>query len=315
MWAARTPVMRVKDVMVYPVKSCCGISCGTKGALVERTGLRYDRQWMVIGEKTGKMITQRKHPALALVKTEIPAEVLCSADPSVLEDQCLTVWAEGNGRAEIPLCEASGRDTPKTKRRAKVWEFETEDAMDEGEEAAMFFSNILNLKARLVRFPRGARRPTEVEFAPQDATHFSDGYPFLVAVQESLDAVNEELSSKGHPSVQMDRFRPNVVILSGAAAFEEDRWAGLATSSGCEFALVKPCSRCTVVSVDPATGERAGREPLSAVKNIHSGKVAGYHRKEWDAAPFFGWNCVVGDESVGRVVSAGEEARATLRVT
>ena len=54
---------------------------------------------------------------------------------------------------------------------------------------------------------------------------------------------------------------------------------------------------------------------MSAVKNIHSGKVAGYHRKEWDAAPFFGWNCVVGDESVGRVVSAGEEARATLRVT
>ena len=73
---------------------------------------------------------------------------------------------------------------------------------------------------------------------------------------------------------------------------------------------MKPCSRCKVVTVDQGKGEVPdGKEPLAALKKIHSGKVAGYQRKAWDRVPFFGWNCVTAEEMVGRVVCVGEEVR------
>ena len=49
----------------------------------------------------------------------------------------------------------------------------------------------------------------------------------------------------------MSRFRPNIVV-SGCEAFAEDTWKKIAIN-GIEFDVSKPCSRCVIPTIDPAT--------------------------------------------------------------
>jgi uncharacterized protein YcbX len=83
-------------------------------------------------------------------------------------------------------------------------------------------------------------------------TAFADGFPFLLANEASLAALNSHMAAKGEPALPINRFRPNFVV-SGAAPFEEDRWSSLAigdpsASQDCLVAFdnVKPCDRCKV---------------------------------------------------------------------
>ncbi|WP_010121911.1 MOSC domain-containing protein, partial [Burkholderia oklahomensis] len=72
----------ISDLFVYPIKSCAGIATVRAQLLV--TGLEYDRNWMVT-DPTGAMITQRTHPKLALVRTEIGERDLVVAAPGMPE--------------------------------------------------------------------------------------------------------------------------------------------------------------------------------------------------------------------------------------
>jgi uncharacterized protein YcbX len=53
----------------------------------------------------------------------------------------------------------------------------------------------------------------------------------------------------------MKRFRPNLVV-QGNVAFEEDNWKKIRIGEVI-FRLVKPCSRCSIPSIDPQTAERS----------------------------------------------------------
>jgi uncharacterized protein YcbX len=90
---------------------------------------------------------------------------------------------------------------------------------------------------------------------------FSDGYPVLVLSEASLAGLNEKLQDGGHAAVGMARFRPNIVIgdapgASELAPHDEDRLdlLQIATEQGLvQLKPVKPCSRCPIPNVDPAT--------------------------------------------------------------
>ena len=77
----------------------------------------------------------------------------------------------------------------------------------------------------------------------------------------------------------MDRFRPNLVV-TGCPPHGEDRWREIAIG-GLPFVVAKPCARCTITTVDQATGAR-GAEPLAT--------LAGYRRR--DGKVLFGQNLV-----------------------
>jgi uncharacterized protein YcbX len=63
--------------------------------------------------------------------------------------------------------------------------------------------------------------------------------------------------------MEMDRFRPNVVV-TGCNAHEEDFWSRV-TIGGIPMTGVKPCPRCVATTVDPETGVR-GSEPLATLE-------------------------------------------------
>jgi len=201
-----------------------------------------------------------------------------------------------------------------------VWEYEG-PAADAGDEAARWFSDFLGLPGcRLCRHVDAAGpRPCEAEFAPGAVTAFSDGFPFLLANEASLDDLNARLAAGGDPPVTMERFRANVVVApaggAGAVAgagYAEDGWARVVVGAGAEFELVKPCSRCTVPQVDPETGE-TGPQPSAALRQTRKGSQLplGSGRRGWGNKLFFGWNCVTGDE--GAVLAVGDPVRVVPR--
>src|SRR5690606_27102370 len=223
----------VSSLFIYPIKSCAGISVID---LHYRAGkLVGDRQYMVVDEE-GRGLTQRTCPRLALVK------------PTGASDGSVIV--HGNGLPSFPI-------PPPTERRVRVrlWEYDDE-AVDMGDEAARWFSEILERECRLVMFAPEKSRPISQKHTSLAAeAQFTDGYPVLLATVESLSELNRRLTIP----VPMNRFRPNVV-LRACAAFAEDDWR-LVRLPRLTLHVVKPCERCIVTTIDQDTLERS-KEPL-----------------------------------------------------
>src|ERR671920_2185112 len=70
----------LSGLYVYPIKSCAGISL--QSAELCATGLCHDRRWMLVDE-TGKFMSQRAHPRMALISTHLSAEYLTVAAPGM----------------------------------------------------------------------------------------------------------------------------------------------------------------------------------------------------------------------------------------
>ena len=262
----------VSELSIYPVKSLRGLSLPR--AEVDRFGLRGDRRWMVV-DANGRYLTQREQARMSLIQ----------AEPL---DDGLRLGAPGMGELTIRLAP----DLPR--RQVTVWDDRVE-AEDAGDAAAAWLSDFLGIDCRLVHFPDDALRPVDPRYAQAgDVTAFSDGFPLLLITQASLDDLNSRLEQP----VPMRRFRPNLVI-DGSEPYAEDQWKRLRIGD-LTFRVVKPCSRCVIPTIDPATGERhPDAEPLRT--------LASYRMR--DNKIYFGQNVIPDGEgalAVGQVVEVIE---------
>jgi uncharacterized protein YcbX len=231
----------VSSLIYYPIKACRGHE--VNASLVERMGLRHDRRMMVVTEK-GRFLTQREHPRLALV---LPA----------IKDHILTLSAPNYDSISLPI------QTTGTPWAVDIWKSKGVQSIDQGEEAAAWFSDWLGTSVRLVHFADGYKRVVNEKYAvnPDDHTGFADGYPILLTSEEGL----QDLNSRLERPVPMNRFRPNVVV-KGCKPFEEDTWNRIRIGD-VNLAIVKPCARCVVTTIDKDTLERS-REPLKALSRF-----------------------------------------------
>lgn len=229
--------MHLADLLVYPVKSAAGMSV-TEWPVTAQ-GLHLDRSFMVVDAQSGEFLTQRQLPAMALIR------------PSLADDQ-LHLQTPG-GAASVRLEELGQQ------RSIQVWEH-AGPARDCGDPPAELLSDLLGSAVRLVGLDPSHDRQADAEHAgPGVPVSFSDGYPLLVIGQASLADLNARLPQP----LPMNRFRPNLV-LGGTEAFAEDAWPRITVGS-IPIDLVKPCTRCAITTVDQATGQRAGAEPLRAL--------------------------------------------------
>jgi uncharacterized protein len=225
---------RIARLFVYPVKSCAGVELAQ--AVLTEIGLDLDRAWMVV-DGEGEFVSQRELPRMALVKVQLKHYEVILRAPGML---ALHLNIEA---VEQPM-------------KVRVWDDEL-PAYDMGNIAAQWFSDFLGQKLRLVRFDPDHRRLSSLHWTGgvEAANQFSDGFPLLVTSEGSLDELNRRLAAAGHQSVGIERFRPNIV-LAGLEAHDEDRMDILRIEAGEEVQLrpVKPCPRCPIPNVDPATG-------------------------------------------------------------
>lgn len=226
---------RIERLFVYPIKSCAGVELGQ--AVLTETGLDLDRAWMVVDE-AGEFVTQRQVPRMALVKPRLKVHEVILRAPGML---ALHLQIDA---VEVPT-------------RVRIWDDEV-SAYDMGPVAAQWFSDFLGRKLRLVRFDPDQRRLSSQRWTGdlQAPNQFADGFPLLLASQASLDLLNDKLAAQGHAPVGMERFRPNIV-LSGIEAHDEDRVAmfEVAAQQPVRLQPVKPCGRCPIPDIDPATAD------------------------------------------------------------
>ena len=274
----------ISRLLLYPVKGCRGIPL--RSARLSPTGLAVgdigDREWVVV-DHHGEFLTQRELPRMALIETS-------------LMSTALRLSAPGMPTLDVPF--ASGRDVI----RVRVWDDEL-DGVTQGELADRWFTDFLGHRARLVRFAPHARRTSQRRYtgATEAPYKFADAFALLVTSEGSLADLNARLRAKGQAPVDIDRFRPNIVI-DGVERFEEDYARDLRVGDAV-LELVKPCVRCTVPSVDPASGEQ-GTEPGDTLAVYRNNAAAG--------GVTFGVNGIVA-RGAGAELRIGDPAELTLR--
>jgi uncharacterized protein len=227
---------QIAQLFVYPVKSCAGVRL-SESVLID-TGLDLDRAWMVV-DTEGEFVSQRELPRMALIQPTLKHSEVVLRAPGMLA---------------LHLAIDEVQDS----RRVRVWSDEVK-AYDMGTIAAQWFSDFLGHKLRLVRFDPEQQRLSNKKWTGEiDAPNqFSDGYPVLVLSNSALAPLNERLAKLGHATVGIERFRPNIV-LSSLDAHDEDRMDALHIQSEegpLELRLVKPCPRCPIPNIDPATAQ------------------------------------------------------------
>lgn len=234
---------QISQLFVYPIKSCAGVAVNE--AILTPTGLDLDRAWMVVDAR-GDFVSQRELPRMALVQPTLRHYDLVLRAPGMLALH-LAIDA-----AEHPVT-------------VRIWDDEVR-AYDMGAVAAQWFTDFLSPAGsglgplRLVRFDPDEQRLADKRWTGGVVVpnQFSDGFPVLVAGEASLALFNRQLAEAAQAAVGMARFRPNLV-LSGLDAYDEDHLDSLRLGEGdtaVHLQLVKPCIRCSIPDVDPATAER-----------------------------------------------------------
>jgi len=248
--------MKLSEIRVYPIKSLSGIFLDN--AIVHKQGIENDRMLMLVDD-SGRFITQRKYPHLALINTQMKGEEINISAPY------------------FPDLSINSRCFLSEKIAVTVWGDEcTAFVADKAINA--WFSKYLGCSVRLVRYDIDAPRKSDPLYSHKDdIVSFADGFPLLVISQASLDDLNFRLDKP----VTMTNFRPNIVV-DGCKAYSEDQWKKIKIGK-VEFDVVKKCSRCILTTIDPNTGvKNKNREPLETLSQ--------YRKNDGDI--FFGMNLI-----------------------
>ncbi|HKT98684.1 MAG TPA: MOSC N-terminal beta barrel domain-containing protein [Paraburkholderia sp.] len=248
----------IRALFVYPVKSCGAIALDR--AQLEAKGLQWDRHWMVV-DASGRFVSQREIAAMARMV------------PAFVEDGVRLTMTGADAPVDSPLLLPFTPRGNEARVQATVWN-DTFEALDEGDEAARWFSRALGVPLRLVRFAPDVTRLASKKWTHDEdvPTQFADGFPLLVTSESSLADLNARLAAKGVPPVPMSRFRPNIVV-DGGDAFDEDfidtlSIAGEADAKEVVLRFTKPCARCPITTIDQHTGERDAEWPAEPLDTL-----------------------------------------------
>ncbi|XGW29490.1 hypothetical protein V3C99_008929 [Haemonchus contortus] len=296
--APLVPIGIVKELYVYPVKSCKGISvfsfyCHELGPI---SAEHFDRRFIVIDGRTGRFYTGRQKPVMVTIECKI-------------EDGILTLRSWDGNSAQVDLAEVSRNRVIRT---ATLHSKLRTDGLDCGDKAAEFFSKAIDEPdARLLMYEEGLFTERTCVTHPdwwnnnvpkrKDDCAYADLAPYMITTQASLDDLNAKLDR----DVSSKNFRP-VIVVDYCAAWDEDKWIDLQIGEA-RLQCFKPCTRCVFTTIDPSTGVMDNE--LQPLKKLRQFRLApeGPMRQQFKDSPIFGVNAGV-DKSgyihVGQTVFA-----------
>ena len=239
-----TAPLRVSRLYRYPMKGVAPVSVGRLE--LDEVGPVGDRRWMVASPDGERFIGQRDHPSMTALRASLPA------------GGGLTLEAAGHPPVTVP------EPSPAAPRlTVPIWGDRVE-AVVASDEGARWLSRFLGEEVTLVRLPDDTLRPVDPERAVEgfpSRVAFADDEPLHLVGEASVRDLDARVGDDG-PRIEVERFRPNVVV-EGAAPWAEDRWRRIRLGS-VELAFVQPRARCVVTTIDPETG-RKGPEPLATL--------------------------------------------------
>lgn len=142
---------------------------------------------------------------------------------------------------------------------------------------------------------------------------FNDLAQYLVVTEES----NEDVSARLPEGLSMDvsKFRPNIVLRGAPESFDEDFWGELTFfgeegRGGLRMQLTANCYRCQSITVDYATGKPAQGELGTVWKKLNKDRRVDKGAK-W--SPVFGRYGFVENREERRVLRVGDSVEVTRR--
>ncbi|MCS4295136.1 uncharacterized protein YcbX [Comamonas sp. BIGb0152] len=279
----------IGQLWVFPIKSCAGIA--VQSARLLATGLEHDRAFMLVDGR-GEFISQREIARMVLVQPAIA-------------DGVMTVTAPGMAALAVDMAFAG------PERTVRVWSDQV-SALQAPDAVNAWFSAFLQTECTLVRMaPQAVRLASKNWTGGADApTQFADGFPVLVVSQASVEELNARLTQAGEVPVVTERFRANIVV-DGFQSHDEDRIESLSVQQGgpgsqqwADLPLVKPCARCPIPDVDPATADRGTRVTDTLQTYRHDARL--------DGAVTFGMNAYV-PAGTGGVLRVGDAVGGALQ--
>ena len=264
----------LSEIYIYPVKSLAGIK--VEKWKVNEKGLLHDRKWMLI-DSNNQFLSQRKHPKMVLIKTQITDEELILSNPEA-------------DNISLPLFPTTGTDIETT-----IWKDQCR-AKTTTKIADQWLSDFLGIECKLVYQAAETTRSVDPDYAKtSDKVNFSDGFPFLIVSEASLQSLNQAMELQ----LPIKRFRPNLVI-SNCESYAEDSWREI-TIDNIHFRLPKPCSRCPVPTINTETAARS-KEPLKTLNRL----------RRWNNHVYFGQNAL--HDNIGKL-SVGSDVKIDLTGT
>ncbi|CAK8675776.1 unnamed protein product [Clavelina lepadiformis] len=281
----RQPQVFLKDIFLYPVKSCRAMRV-SKWDICE-TGLKYDRSWMVVNDHGVSLTLKREH-RLALIQPHID-----------LEKSTLSLHVDGFGSVVVPLLIDSVPNQTLSVCQTKVCG-DRVTVFNCGDEAKLWLSEVLQRPVSLV-----FKRPEIQRFSKKRSTSTSSSeeqpptlaltneaqylmvsqstaeylQQIMVELQVSPDCLlaGEGPSHSGEMTVDtiISRFRSNFVI-GGAEPFTEESWSEATINRNTnepnnggrvKLHFTGLCNRCSMVCIDANTGKPTV-EPLRTLGTL-----------------------------------------------
>lgn len=277
------PPTEITKLMIYPIKSCHGISIPSAKLLP--TGLDLgpsfesqsipateadkpiDRQWMWVTYPDYKFLTIRNLAKMTLIRPVYDPEtdtlkVTAPAPNSVDEKLQFQIPAH-------PTQEWLSKNTEVV--NATVWS-STTPAYCFSTELTGPFDALFGKEVRLVYKPPFSDSPRTLGsngakkvLGRDGSTCFPDMMPILVAIEKSIEELNSRLQAAEGFSIPITRFRPNIIV-RGTKAWDEDSWKTLRIQSPSEtkdlvLDVTQRCARCQVPNVDSETAEKHKTQP------------------------------------------------------
>nr|POE63563.1 molybdenum cofactor sulfurase [Quercus suber] len=291
LWDNGRNIFHVESLNVYPIKSCGSWQIPPNCPwTIQQEGLAWDREWCIVHQGSGKALSQKQYPAMALVRPSLDFKtgVLNVVAPGVagsisvsLSNDPRYFAAPGFKTIDANVC----GDTIETR-------------VYSSESIADFFTKALGVPCTLARHPTVSNTsPTSVRHSkphlrsnrmkPQGIL-YSNESPILIISRSSLNRLNEMIKAHGgkaaHPSV----FRANIVLAEDPLLppgqerpWLEDHWdrVRFGDANGPTLKCLGGCRRCQMVCIDQGSGEK-NQEPfvtLAKSRRVQGRVLFGVH--------------------------------------
>ncbi|KAF7103954.1 hypothetical protein CFC21_104885 [Triticum aestivum] len=259
------PDVRLKSIIIYPVKSCQGFS--VQSWPLAAGGLKYDREWLLQGSG-GEILTQKKVPELASIRTLINLEL----------GKLFVESPKRKDKLQISLLENLTHLTAEVDVYGQRYEVESYD-----EKVNTWFSEAIGRHCTFMRcsssknsFCTSTGKNGRLCRDTRSKLSFVNEGQLLLISEESVSDLNSRLSSsngngKQHVLVDAMRFRPNIVI-SGSTPYREDNWKRLHIGDA-YFTSMGGCNRCQMINLHQNAGQVIkSKEPLATLASYRREK-------------------------------------------